>query len=428
MIGSVFHKNIEEEQFFKISRDDLGPLLIDRMGLAPNLLSPFTEALDKYTAGSGHLSAEGEKLSEDELFKKLAPVLAAPDLLIRNRLGGSMIPFDEIRACAGKSLGQAIAVVAVGDEGLYVLRVFNDFKKYVSWWVKNFAGKNEEVVANYIPPKISLGSFLLLLHAVDWFKRESYQNTLDYAAGEEIYVNPVQFSQSLGVSVKSKDLRWLLPSFIMLVPNIDRYNFGINPEEISVLISMHFFNQVKKPGTNENAFLFGEAGHAMGVEFMRTWLMSAGFELSYSSPTGVAFLDHFFVAPTALANHFVSFEMTDNSHCLVNHQAYTLQYLAHRLETIISKAMADHVGQEPEQIDISVSPPVEPTVVQPGPADQAPSGQWYLTRGGNQYGPYNLEQLWQFAQEGRVQPDDLVWHEGLHQWVEAGTLEEFNFG
>ncbi|RQD72755.1 MAG: DUF4339 domain-containing protein [Candidatus Syntrophonatronum acetioxidans] len=52
---------------------------------------------------------------------------------------------------------------------------------------------------------------------------------------------------------------------------------------------------------------------------------------------------------------------------------------------------------------------------------------WYIFRKGERYGPYLLEELIKYVQEGRLQPDDLLWNEGLTQWVEAGTLEELNF-
>jgi len=60
--------------------------------------------------------------------------------------------------------------------------------------------------------------------------------------------------------------------------------------------------------------------------------------------------------------------------------------------------------------------------------EQTEQPLWYMSRSGELYGPYFLEELIKYLQEGRLQPEDLVWHEGLPQWVEAGTLEEFNFG
>lgn len=45
--------------------------------------------------------------------------------------------------------------------------------------------------------------------------------------------------------------------------------------------------------------------------------------------------------------------------------------------------------------------------------------QWYLTRDGQRMGPYSGEQLQAFADDGRLAPRDLVWCEGMTDWIEA---------
>lgn len=51
------------------------------------------------------------------------------------------------------------------------------------------------------------------------------------------------------------------------------------------------------------------------------------------------------------------------------------------------------------------------------------SEQWYLSRKGEQYGPYNWAQLREFAEAGRVRPEDFVWCEGMPDWVAAVEVE-----
>ncbi len=51
------------------------------------------------------------------------------------------------------------------------------------------------------------------------------------------------------------------------------------------------------------------------------------------------------------------------------------------------------------------------------------SDQWHLLQDGQQYGPYSGEQLVQFAQEGRIVRESLVWTEGLENWVSAAVVE-----
>src|SRR5947209_1513876 len=44
---------------------------------------------------------------------------------------------------------------------------------------------------------------------------------------------------------------------------------------------------------------------------------------------------------------------------------------------------------------------------------------WYMTRNGQQYGPYRLEQFKQFAAEGRIAPDDMVMNMVQQRWQPA---------
>ena len=42
---------------------------------------------------------------------------------------------------------------------------------------------------------------------------------------------------------------------------------------------------------------------------------------------------------------------------------------------------------------------------------------------GNNKAPVAEEQLKQLATSGQLQPNDLVWHEGMSQWAEAGSVK-----
>lgn len=46
---------------------------------------------------------------------------------------------------------------------------------------------------------------------------------------------------------------------------------------------------------------------------------------------------------------------------------------------------------------------------------------WYVTRGGQSLGPFTSQQLKEMASRGQIQPTDLIWTEGLTEWVAAGS-------
>ncbi|MEO0018842.1 MAG: domain 2 [Verrucomicrobiota bacterium] len=51
------------------------------------------------------------------------------------------------------------------------------------------------------------------------------------------------------------------------------------------------------------------------------------------------------------------------------------------------------------------------------------SDQWHLLQQGQQYGPYTGDQLVEFAKEGRVVRESMLWAEGMADWVPASQIE-----
>ncbi|MCI0455596.1 MAG: GYF domain-containing protein [Gemmataceae bacterium] len=47
--------------------------------------------------------------------------------------------------------------------------------------------------------------------------------------------------------------------------------------------------------------------------------------------------------------------------------------------------------------------------------------QWYYTSNGEQLGPVAMTELQRLAAAGQLQPDDLVWRDGMHAWIPART-------
>ncbi len=62
----------------------------------------------------------------------------------------------------------------------------------------------------------------------------------------------------------------------------------------------------------------------------------------------------------------------------------------------------------------------------PAPAPGVPPAReegWYLYQQEQQYGPYSWQQLRQFAREGRLGAETLLWHEELGEWQQAAGVE-----
>jgi hypothetical protein len=50
------------------------------------------------------------------------------------------------------------------------------------------------------------------------------------------------------------------------------------------------------------------------------------------------------------------------------------------------------------------------------------ANQWYLSRNGEQHGPFSDADLANFAALGQLQTNDLVWREGFSNWRPARTI------
>jgi uncharacterized membrane protein YjgN (DUF898 family) len=49
--------------------------------------------------------------------------------------------------------------------------------------------------------------------------------------------------------------------------------------------------------------------------------------------------------------------------------------------------------------------------------------EWYYLSGGKQLGPVSAAQLKELAAGGRLQPTDMIWKEGLPQWIAANSVK-----
>ena len=76
-------------------------------------------------------------------------------------------------------------------------------------------------------------------------------------------------------------------------------------------------------------------------------------------------------------------------------------------------AQPQQLQQAPQMPGGAPVPPPMPTAV-----------QYMVAINGQQYGPYNIQQMQQMAQNGQINASVLVWAQGMPQWVTAGSVPE----
>ena len=60
------------------------------------------------------------------------------------------------------------------------------------------------------------------------------------------------------------------------------------------------------------------------------------------------------------------------------------------------------------------------------PPPMPTSVQYTVAINGQQYGPYNVQQMQQMAQSGQINASTLVWAPGMPQWAAAGSVPELS--
>jgi hypothetical protein len=269
------------------------------------------------------------KIVQDPACRNAVEILAAPTHRFGHRTGGGMTPASRFDVCSRTAGGDGTIVVATPSfEGALLVHVFDTREEYLRWWLELLATPVEEPAANYLPPPLALESLVYVLHAIDAFRRASYRSMLDYAPAERAVIRPAEFTDSMTASIRARDIRWLLPAFVHLTPDLDLRKFEPRAEHLETLAERDFLLAGKDPKSGEPVFVFGEAGTAMGVEFHRTWVKSVGFDARVLSADGERVIQRAFLAPTAIANHLFVLEPADEGSWNVNHQAYTVAQLA----------------------------------------------------------------------------------------------------
>ena len=84
--------------------------------------------------------------------------------------------------------------------------------------------------------------------------------------------------------------------------------------------------------------------------------------------------------------------------------------------------MMNGFGQAAQTLQPQQTPPMPGGASIPPPMPSAV--QYMVAINGQQYGPYNMQQMQQMAQSGQINAQVLVWAQGMPQWVTAGSVPE----
>lgn len=330
----------EPEAIYQINVLDIGPVILDTLRLSPSVFCPFEEELRSYSKGSTAVSDGALEAVKDEDFINALKTIANPDYRLEIIIGGGMVPLNGIRLYASKKTGlNSVVSVSPGFEDSHIIQLFNSPSDFAEWLTEVVAGKVEETAQNFMSPPLTLGSLLYVFQVIDAFRRVSYQNLLSFTTTPDPYILADEFQSTMITSMKSMDLRWLLPTFITLLPGFSDLNWDLQDEDLNYLGSHNLLIPAKEQGTGKGIFLFGEAGTVLGSEFFRSWISSAGYRVTVINSGGEQVLEQGYLAFTALANHFFKIEKSQNGAYLINHHPLTTEGFFNRINELLSQTL-----------------------------------------------------------------------------------------
>jgi hypothetical protein len=312
---------------------DLGAILVDQLHLQTTSFSPFAEVLADYAAGSGAVSDGAQQLATDAAFVTAAGVLARPDLRLELLVGGGMAPLGSIRVYASKAAGNMLVAIAPGD-GEWDIRLFDTPRSCAEWFARQTGTNTEAGEPNHLAPPCTLSTIVAAFHTVDAFRRTAYQDMLAYKRTVDPMITPEEFRSSAEAAIHSQDIRWLLPSLLVLSPTLAESIGTMGSDGLEQAVKRGFLIGAKRAGGTDTVLLFGEAGTHMGSEFLRSWVSSCGYSLDVVGPDGQRTLQRGYIASTALANHWFRFDTKDGT-LQVNHQPLSLEQYAQKMGDLL---------------------------------------------------------------------------------------------
>ncbi|MDX9872944.1 MAG: zinc ribbon domain-containing protein [Clostridia bacterium] len=324
---------MEQIPNFRLDGGDMQYIVQNMYKLTANKLSPFYGM----PAGGEKPAREALKLAEDEELKTLAQVLAQPGLKLSLRRGGATIPLEASALFIGQRPEAAGAVYLQEDGGLLSLTYFKNLKQYGEYFAAQNAVPVSLQPANTLKQELQLEDIVFTFNLTDCYRRAYLNNMLQDSYGPVDAVYEDEFVAVLEKSLKSPDIRWLLPSFLRLVPGLEKIGLEFSEKQVEMAEAMSLISRGANPGDNRPIYYLGGPGKYLGLEFSLFWQNAVGFEaVGLNEKSGeTESLGQYYFAPTEEANHLFSITGSINDRFAASHQALTPEETAEQIQKIL---------------------------------------------------------------------------------------------
>ena len=323
----------------QLHKMDVGHVCRTLLGLEVNPLSPFASILREYHTGTAPRTRDIAVLKEvadtPDAAQALA-ILTNPEVRLSLCIGGGLVGLSNIFVCRNRRIdAKAVVMATLSSDDSFFIQSFPSTEGFVLWNLDIMSSVIDEQPSSMLPELMSLESFVYTLHAMDSFRRVAYESMLEAKVLEEPFISVDRFRSSMALTMKSGDLRWLLPCFFRLMPGFKSLDLSPQMAGLQFLISNDVLKTLQHADTHEDVLIFGEKGRCLAIDFYRTWWACAGLELIGWDGTSARRLHRSFMAATAVANHFFEAKSTKDEAMGVKYSALTTNGLGLKLGAVL---------------------------------------------------------------------------------------------
>lgn len=289
-------KNLEQTPVFQIDGGELFCLVSKEYQLGWNPLSPFAnQPAAVETCGPDTMA-----LSKDVEFQAVVKLLAEPDLKLQYNQAGPRAPLEASTVYI-KRVGAAVqSAVLHNDGGRLFIIYLRDIEELTTYFKNQYGALVVNTGINVLAEQVPLEVWMCIMNLADCYKRAYLYDMLgnETAAVDALYED--EYLAVLEQSLKSGDLRWLVPSFLRLIPDLQNVSLDFQEAHLETAKRLQFLHVTQED--NRRIYSLHSSSKYMGLEFTNFWKFSLG--LTFSHVAGK--VGHYYMATTDEINHFVT--------------------------------------------------------------------------------------------------------------------------
>jgi len=319
----------ENNKAIVISNMDIAAIF-SRLSNDRNQLFMFDKDINM--EGLENYSPPREVVNNEKLIGMCSRLLK-PDIMLNVTNGGGDQPIDIFKIFTNIGVKGGIAVQKTEDGyGLFELK---DIKALAPTQAYARGTNAENTMENPIEDVLDVESLICVLHLIDTYRRITYRNLLNFRNEKSQTILVELFMEVMSESMKKRDTRWLMPTFVYFTEVFNKYDTELTYEKLEHLAKLGLIS-LETEADDKELIRFEEKGMLLALEFYK-YLKSCTCVTREEVQEGlVQETDLVFIAHTELTNHYIEF-ITNGKQCSVKHDNITVEQLVSKFAGIFEK-------------------------------------------------------------------------------------------